>query len=289
MYFVRSFFKNLLSPKSYTCKGKTKLICRFNHLIKPKNQYVDQRQKSSSHIFKEIPIELFACIASYFDLNELFNMGLCDQYLLKLLFNLSPQKVSELIKQKSKMKKKSKKSMAFEEKEASLWKEADSTLVTPLSKDDFDLIQTKVWRTLVQHYFPFFDMNLNIQNWMQVVRIRVTRLRKYTYLTLNQVSVQPQPKTFLNEKNEPLPISIDEDTQYETPFIENCDLVYECPVVSELFSTSRYAESVHCHKCNKKVLFITSLSQFKALIGTEQCVAFNQPYGACGGFCGGLI
>ncbi|KAF0980064.1 hypothetical protein FDP41_001217 [Naegleria fowleri] len=230
----------------------------------------------SSHIFKEIPVELFAYIASYFELDELFNMGFCDQYLLKLLFNLTPQKVTNLINQKRKLQniKKLKyesnhfnKPMALEEKVASLWKEADLNL--EVTKDDFDMIQTRVWKPLVHYYFPLFDMNLNIQNWMQVIRIRVTRLRKYSHLTLSSISIEP-----INEKNEIVPADI--ESYYETPFIENCDLVYECPVVSELFTGSKYADTVYCEKCNKSVQFIQSLSEFKSLIGKEQCVAFRR-------------
>ncbi|KAF0982691.1 hypothetical protein FDP41_011621 [Naegleria fowleri] len=111
--------------------------------------------------------------------------------------------------------------------------------------------------------------------------MRLSRHRKYDGRRLSLISFQP--RFYYYDQNEHVNLDIEEFTTYQTPFIENCALVYECPVVQYLFPDFRNADIVHCEKCNKSVQFIETMGEFKSLICKEQCIAYRREKGGYGG------
>ncbi|KAG2393122.1 hypothetical protein C9374_009699 [Naegleria lovaniensis] len=235
---------------------------------------------NSPHVFKILPLELVVEIVSHLLAVDLYYLAQCDRYLLKLIFDQSPEKIRLLERKKIQSTKQYDTSDLYRK-----------DLENNYSKQ-FALIQQNVWKSLVRCYFPYFDLNLNIRNWMQVVRRRVKNLKTYKphLLPLNRYfdenANKPYSKNAIEEDewqedglecNKSCGVVSNQELP-EPVFIENCELVYECPMSLDDISFNKVfsRSSNYCNTCKKNVLLISSKDEFKRQIGKEGvCVAFK--------------
>ncbi|KAF0982998.1 hypothetical protein FDP41_010976 [Naegleria fowleri] len=125
----------------------------------------------NKNIFSDtFPKEVLINIVSFMELGTIYSFSRTDRYLLKLLFDQTPERIDKL----NKLRKSHKKSQldflttknAVEEYE----KEEHS-------QQQFELIQKLIWKPLVCYYFPKFEKTLNVKNWLHILRRRVSHIQ----------------------------------------------------------------------------------------------------------------
>ena len=73
-----------------------------------------------------------------------------------------------------------------------------------------ELVQELVWKRFVLHFYPRFNKNSNVKNWLHVLR------RRFVLKSPKQI----RKEQFLGEKN---------NGKQNEFFVENCEWIYECP------------------------------------------------------------
>ncbi|EFC39582.1 predicted protein [Naegleria gruberi] len=205
--------------------------------------------------------ELLIHIGKFMLVRDLFHFSCCNSYLLELFFD--PKDYKKLSKEKRRLIKKNQLNYKSE------------LLIQEYSKEernDFSQIQLEIWKRLVCFYFPSFDSNLNVKNWLHVMRRRVEHITLYkpSALPLNpEVSCTVDFSVFNKFLEQG---HLDNYMLNDSTFVANCEWIYKCPLN---FSQLMYSDSFFCKECNKKVYRVSSVEELKEKSALGQCIAFG--------------
>jgi len=213
-----------------------------------------------------LPSDLLIQIASYLTLKDLLHFALADRFLLIIFFNSKNKNLQLLSQERQDESKQLLKGRSFSSKPVP----SSDKFQKEYKKDedqDFEVIQLLIWKPLVCYYFPKFESS-NIRNWMHVLRRRIEHIKLYNpiYLPLQPKDDRMDFKVF--NDTEPLFRS---DPNYDDEFIENCEWIYKCP----LLTSSRFSYQEFCSVCEKTVFKVTTMSELKSHVKEGHCVAFT--------------
>ena len=188
-----------------------------------------QRQFTFDHYRVKIPAEIWLQIAQYLRVQELNELARSDSAMFDFIFCRNLKNENGLVQGLKN------------------WFNLGLTTEKAQELDDYTLIQRFIWKRLLIHYFPRFNPEINVKNYLAVLQRRIKHLRKF-------------PKNnFLH---------VDDD------FIENCEWVYKCPINFTLIGEN-YQETALCKVCNETVFRVRHLESFKYHSDAGHCVAFT--------------
>ncbi|EFC47886.1 predicted protein [Naegleria gruberi] len=221
----------------------------------------------------EIPNDLLIHIGTFLVAKDISFFALSSKYYLKLFFNMTcdvPIKSENLSNEMN--------DLAIEQE-----------------KQEFTPVQVSIWKPLVLMYFPKFYADLNVKNWLHILKRRIRHI------------VQKSPQMLPLGRTVRFPLT-------DTPFVELCEFIYKCPmdfsampIVDEekildpeldqpiesvpppppinsfgvppppppLNTNTVYRQVRFCSGCNSKVYQITTAKEMTYRAQQKQCVFFN--------------
>ncbi|KAG2393294.1 hypothetical protein C9374_006825 [Naegleria lovaniensis] len=228
--------------------------------ILEQNSFSKSQQNSSSDtkrhvlIVCQLPEESILLISSYLELQSLSRFASCHSQLLRLLFNITPQKL---------LKPKQTKLLEILNPNAT-------------SHFDFSVCQLLIWKPLLIYYFPRFEQSLNVKNWMLALKRRIQHLQLYSphLLPIKQQSISSSWISSSQHGSTIFKIQI--DTIATNEFIENCEWIFKCPLrFSELQEIETDPSQKYCTVCEKTVYLVKSNEEFTRYAMQGHCVAFT--------------
>ena len=201
-----------------------------------------QKTENSKQTAKKLPTittikdifidEITIHIAQYLPLRDLNEFSQVDSHSLKLLFNLEKNFGGNSL-------------------------EENGTGQMDYDKDEvmeFERVQQLIWAPMVQYCFPKFGKNLNVKNWMHVLRRRMKHIK-------------------LHGKNFIIDTPEFAKTVEQQVYIENCEFIYKCPLqFNQLPSISNVR---FCNVCNKNVYMVHDMESFEMHMIQGDCIAFT--------------
>ncbi|KAL9657277.1 hypothetical protein ABK040_011497 [Willaertia magna] len=130
-------------------------------------------------------------------------------------------------------------------------------------------IQDNLWKPFVLRFFENVDPDINVKNWLHMLRRRLKYIKRETYESelrnkryfRNQSSIQ-------RDKNKMKPIT-------EKWFIENCTTVYECPLQYDNLEYRGMRYSRYCTVCEREVFSVRNREEFAEHVKAGDCVSFT--------------
>jgi len=119
-----------------------------------------------------------------------------------------------------------------------------------------EMVQQLVWKRLVLQFYPRFNKNANVKNWLHVLRRRIV-LRPP-----KQIRKEHLPPNVTKKQNE--------------FFVENCEWIYECPLHYESLKQVVGEGDVkrYCEVCKEHVYKASSEIEWTKYVGKGYCVSF---------------
>jgi len=142
---------------------------------------------------------------------------------------------------------------------------------TDQEQDQYKGVQTVLWKQRLLYYFPMFNENLNVKNWLVVLKRRLT----FVINNPNQKKGLRKKRVDFDHFKETGEISFIEIYQLGEElgdnFIDNCEWIYKCPVYFDELKR----EDGYCSVCKERVYQVRSISNFKYHTDAGHCVSFT--------------
>ena len=112
----------------------------------------------------DLPHDILLDILESMSLKDLYKISLCNQFMLKLVFN-------QTLKDFTKFK------FPKNLKEKPILAQHEFSYTRDEKDNTFQSTQIRIWKPFVLSYFPNVDPDLNVKNWLHILRRRILHLK----------------------------------------------------------------------------------------------------------------